>query len=445
MRVLIISNMLPPRQRGGYELACYNLAKGLIARGHDVRILTSDTEKRPTEDQSFVDRALDLRRFQEVPIDDAVVRAFVDHEGMISHRHNTVALLSQLREFRPDHVLAFNLLGIGGLAMIDLLNSVGAPWTFNLGDRVPWHLIAGFDDDILDVFGARGGALFSAGQIAAVSQGLVDEIRAGGIPLGDRVEVISRGVIPHGRVRTRAYRDGGITRFVAAGTVGPHKGMDIVLRASRLLLLEGRRDFTVDIYGDGIVDQYRELARELGVEGVVTFHGPIPQLDLIDVHSRSDAFLFPTWEREPLGGAPIEAASVGCVPIITASCGAAERLADGIHCIKIRRDDDHLAAAMRAVCDGEVDLEKLGEAGQRLALGDLSFDRSVELLEALLASGNRPGWQDASLDSAAIGEDLIEKDSASVALLYARIAEATAPAAKRRSRPRSPRQKALAS
>ena len=40
MKVLALSNLYPPDVIGGYELACAQAVDGLLARGHDVRVLT---------------------------------------------------------------------------------------------------------------------------------------------------------------------------------------------------------------------------------------------------------------------------------------------------------------------------------------------------------------------------------------------------------------------
>ena len=42
MRILLINNLFPPGFIGGYELGVYDVARGLQAAGHDVRVITSD-------------------------------------------------------------------------------------------------------------------------------------------------------------------------------------------------------------------------------------------------------------------------------------------------------------------------------------------------------------------------------------------------------------------
>ncbi|WP_164124429.1 glycosyltransferase, partial [Stenotrophomonas maltophilia] len=91
-----------------------------------------------------------------------------------------------------------------------------------------------------------------------------------------------------------------------------------------------------------------------------------------------DAFLCPTWERDPFPFAPLGAAGCGTPPIITGNCGTSERLIDNVHCIKIDRTVDDLARAMMEVAAGQHDLAKMGRAGRRLVTSDLSFDRHLD-------------------------------------------------------------------
>ena len=43
VRVLTVGNMYPPHHHGGYELVWESAVEHLRARGHEVRVLTTDT------------------------------------------------------------------------------------------------------------------------------------------------------------------------------------------------------------------------------------------------------------------------------------------------------------------------------------------------------------------------------------------------------------------
>jgi glycogen(starch) synthase len=433
VRLLIISNLLPPRALGGYEIACWNIAKGLRERGHDVLVLTSPTDRIPLDDQSIVERTLTMTAYAEPPVREPHVKALIDHQDTVSQPDNTLVVLDALRRFRPDRVIAFNLIGLGAMAILDLLTTAGVPWIVNLGDRIPIAITEAVEPEIRQVYGFDGANGFSAGSFALVSQGLADEIAAGGIELGERVTVISRGVRPSGLRHTRAYRDGGVTRFVAAGAVEEHKGVGLIIEAATALVAAGQAGFTVDVYGRGDVERYTRAAADAGMGDIVRFRGSVPQDDLFWVYAESDAFLFPTWAREPFGSAPLEAAAVGCVPILTANSGAAERLVDGVHCLKIERSAEALTAAMLRVLRGEVDLSAMGSAGAQLIAGPLSFERSLDELEAFIEPLGKPGWERGGLDDEAIGRDVAERSERARELLLASLERTDARQAERAS------------
>ena len=57
MRILFLSNFYPPVSRGGYEQWCQEVADGLVARGHEVTVLTSDYRR----SEVFFQQAFDLQ------------------------------------------------------------------------------------------------------------------------------------------------------------------------------------------------------------------------------------------------------------------------------------------------------------------------------------------------------------------------------------------------
>ncbi|MDJ0336528.1 glycosyltransferase family 4 protein [Salinibacterium sp. G-O1] len=416
MRILVISDLLPPRMLGGFELACLNLSRGLRDAGHDVLILTTPTDRQPAEAESGVDRALNLRElYGVVGLRDTQLAKFQVHESRISNQTNSLIVLDRIASFRPDHVVMFNLVGIGGLGIIDTVNLTGTPWTLNLGDNVPGELLLDAPPEVVNVYSPAGNDIFSTGQYAIVSQTLADEVVSTGVTLG-RHEIIPRGVLYPDIERTRPYRDGGHTRFVAAGVLSPHKGVDIMIDAAADLVDSGVGNFSLELYGGGLIDHYTEMIRERNLAGHVFVKGRVSQADLFAVHARSDAFLFPTWEREPGASAPFEAASAGCVPIMTANCGPAERMVHGIHALKIERNAQSLGHEMRRVISGEVDLELMFDAGRRLAHGDLSFSLSVERLSNLIKSA-APSTS-AVLDFDEIAKEVIRKDTSAMGALY---------------------------
>lgn len=401
MRILILSNFCPPLYLGGYEIACLNVAHALVARGHDVRLLTTASHVPGPPDPPFVDRRLAMQWFAPYsfhPMLHPGAARMAQHAAGCSEYGNTTALLRAIRDFAPEVVYCWNTLGIGGLALMDLLNTLGVPWVLHLMDVVPTVLQDGTPPHVRAVFNADAGGLYASCGLISMSRHILDMVAADtGIVFAQDVELIPGWVDIAALGPRAAYRRDGITRFVAAGTVSAHKGTGLIIEAAAGLAEAGQGGFTIDIYGEGEIAPFQSMAAERGLAERVRFHGGRRQAELLRLYGTCDAFLFPTHVREAFGFAPIEAAAAGCVPIMTRQCGAAERLVDGVHCLKIDRSAADLAAAMERVMRGEVDLPAMGQAGAALVAQDLSQVGCLDAIEAVLARHARL-WDRGRLD-----------------------------------------------
>ena len=386
MRILVISNLYPPAQIGGYEMGCRELAESLVARGHEVLVLTGAAPYPDIDGPVAVHRGLNLAAYRDELVDGSWgAEAF---HGKVSQAANTRAMLAAIRRFAPDRVYLFNLVGLGGLGLLAALRTAGVPWGWHLMDRVPVDLVSGVPQSVLEIMGAEDGRLWQDGTMISMSQNLVDEVEARtGWSFATRPSLVPgwAASVAEGR---RAYRDGGVTRFISAGTLSAVKGVDLIFEAADALRRSDPvRPFTVDIFGRGESLRYAHLIHAAGLDGIVRLHGPRSRAELIQEYRQADAFLFPTWSREPFGFAPIEAASVGCVPVITADCGAAERLVDGVHAVKIIRSAEALTGAMCDIVEGRTDLERIGARARRICREELSLATAVTAVERILTQG----------------------------------------------------------
>lgn len=417
MKILVITNLYPPFYIGGYEIGCSNVVKGLRRRGHDVTVLTTPSHVRENtacdsevplaqggHHNEYVFRPLQLRSFQPINSrNEGAGRAF-HFEAMISNFTNTSATLDAIRNFSPDCVYLFNLVGLGGVAILDALNFLSIPWALHLMDRVPNTLQSGIPQDVLSVFNAEGGNVYVNGRIISMTKHLIDEIeKLGDFRFTNEVFLIPGWAETENSIMVRKYSDLNRLRFVTAGAVQPHKGIDIILQAAEMLRSSGLYNFQIDIYGDGNVSHYVDVSKQLNVSDHVSFLGSRTQHELMEIYQSSDAFLFPTWEREPFGFAPVEAAAVGCIPIITSTCGVAERLINNVNCIKIERNPKSLFSVLQDFCIGRIDCQKLGDNAQTITRQDLSFESCLNKIEEILqqcaknSKAQQPSWRNFNL------------------------------------------------
>ena len=111
-------------------------------------------------------------------------------------------------------------------------------------------------------------------------------------------------------------------RILSIGRITPLKDVRTILRAAGLLRARGRTPFTLDLVGDtgraGDAEYFEELkalARELRLDGVVRFVGPVPHPRTVELLRDADVFV----NAQAAGGvgrAWLEAMAVGVPPVL---------------------------------------------------------------------------------------------------------------------------------
>jgi glycogen synthase len=383
MKILAVSNLYPPFVIGGYEINCSNVVKALRQRGHDVTVATTPNHFPGESDPPYVLRW--LRQSAFVPHYEPVHGQVSLHAIDTSNLDNVIAVSRLIRKALPDVVFLWNLHGLGGLHIIDFLNTHGVPWAIYLGDRVFEQLVNSAPNHVKAVFRGHDPGYVAQGEILAVSQHLVEECETLGNFTFSRPPTLVHGyAVTSGPFLPRCYRQDGRLNVMSAGRVSEHKGTKLMCDAIALLVRDGVAGFHVDIYGDGEVGDYVKYVHSLGVSQRVTFHGHVSQPRLQEALRAHDLFLCPTWPREPFAFAPFEAAAQGCVPVLTADCGCAERIVGDVHGIKIDQTAPAIARAIKRAISGDIPLERIGATAAKMVREDLSLDGHIDKILAVL-------------------------------------------------------------
>jgi glycosyltransferase involved in cell wall biosynthesis len=130
--------------------------------------------------------------------------------------------------------------------------------------------------------------------------------------------------------------------LVFAGRLGPQKALGVLLDA-----LVAAPDVALAVAGDGPERAGLERrARELGLDGRVSFLGTVPRARVLRLFRAADASVLPSaWENFP--HTVVEALAVGCPVIATAVGGVPEIVRDGENGLLVApRDASALAAAI---------------------------------------------------------------------------------------------------
>lgn len=383
MKILMVSNIFPPGFIGGYELGALEVLRDLVKRGHDVKVLTSDYfNDESGELADFdVERVLENVQLSHELIDPQVKSV----NGFYYNFNNIRKLSSKLRTFKPDVVLLFNIMGLGVLSIIKLLEKVEIPTILYLMDN-PFREI---DRETAEykAYGPIFGAVrFSENiKIVAMSHSLMREVSASiGIET-DNVMFIPGWIhLPDYSAELVSHEHNDDVRFVFSSSVAPHKGTEILIEAADQLIRAGFRNFYIDVYGPGLVTQFLQSVRMKGLDSHIRYHGCKSKEEMVGLFSQYDALLFPTWEREPFGFVVSEAAAAGCFPIMTDGIGAGEWFNDGVDCIKISRTPEALMNAMlRTISMPSNDRLKLRNAAMQSARENFASEKWMSAIEQI--------------------------------------------------------------
>jgi len=418
VRILAIGNLYPPDVIGGYEVLSAQMVQALRRRGHTACVLTSRSREHVPEQQDVrrVFRLADIWNQYAAAHRPEPLRRTMDLESRWISAFNVQALVAEVEVFRPEVAYLHNLTGLGGLGIVSALQHLGIPWVWQLGDAVPSYCCARYGRIVPAL--AERFSQEATGDYIAVSARLVREIESHGVSLGGRVSILPYW-IDGDRVEPpdRWVRKGAL-KVVSAGRLTPYKGIDALIEAVGLVKRRGYR-VELDLYG-GVADvdefHYPRLIRQYEVTDRVRLRGPLGHRELLGRFREYEVFAFPTWEREPFGVGPLEAAAHGgCLPILSRNCGLAEWLVHGVHGLKVEPTAEALAQRFLDLLERRIPAEALATRAHEAAWRDFHVDRIASQIEAIL-------------ERAAARKTVVPEDTGARVARLARLAESLAQA-----------------
>jgi glycogen synthase len=341
VRVLTVGNLYPPQHLGGYERMWQAAVAGLRARGHDVRVLTTDTRFTDApDDEPGVDRTLRWywREHRFPYMGPLAVRAL--------ERHNRTTLV---RAAEDADVVSWWSMGGMSLRLLECLN--GVPVLSVVHDD--WLVYGPRVDRALQRRRRRLPAAERLGHGLFVSQHTLDRARGSGWA-PPSAEVVHSGYDERcfEPEASRPWR----WRLLLPGRIDARKGHRTAVAA--LAHLPGEARLTIVGAGDDA------LAAELARDPRVRMTGPLAPGALAAAYADADAVLLPAEWDEPWGLVPLEAMAVGRPVVATGTGGSGEYLRAGRNCLLHRAGDaEALAAALRRLAAEPALRDRLREAG----------------------------------------------------------------------------------
>ncbi len=394
MKILAVTNRLPPENRSGYALGCLRTLEALEARGHSFRILTSSPRPGQTSGKGRSPEHL-LRDAETSPGWQAAFVKEVVNQSLFR---------SACRDFRPDAVLAFDLTGIS-LSVSTLARDLGLPVVYYVASD--W--LATWERDIWYRAWPRVDAGFKVLRFLSRRFGLRtvwDPLSSGRVVFASRhLEAMARqvgktwvrgDVVPWGvdttRFSPRKTADDFRGRLLYVGRIWQEKGLDVLVRSlGRINRGNGAGLLSLTIAGDerplqGYTAYLRELASSCGVLRNVTFAGFVPPVNMPDLYRGHDIFVFPSGVVEPLSLPVLEAMACGLGIVSTTTGGNAEFLEDGANGLVIPAENVERCAdvILRLVKDSAL-VASLGAAARRTVEKGYSLDATTISLECILS------------------------------------------------------------
>ena len=190
----------------------------------------------------------------------------------------------------------------------------------------------------------------------------------------------------------REYAPGGVVRILCVGKLSQKRKNQLLL-IEALASLRQAGHFTLTLVGSSRLDvdqgseTYRDAlmshAQSGLLSGQISILADVPFRDMPAIYTSHDVCVLPS-VSEPLGTAPLEAMSYGCVPVISTDCGSAGYI-DGKDCGLIVKagDVESLTRALKPLIENPERIARLGQKARAVIEEEFSGAGFVERIEKL--------------------------------------------------------------
>lgn len=375
LRILVVTNLFPPQEMGGYGRMMWEFARGLRARGHAVSVLTCDAKqfaRVPADDEldmeKRVSRSLALSGGWEggrLEVAAPATRARIEAA-------NASIVLREAAVCEPDLILVGNL-DLLGVGLVQSAISAGYPVLHAIANHLP-----GFKPADQPKSPSYVMAPCSSWNGRAIRESGFEPSRMETLYPGARLDRFYRLFAPDLRTLRIAY----------ASLVAPYKGTHVLVEALARLSALGF-NFTAEIAGDAYdpayADKLKDYCQRSGLAGKVRFTGFLDRAGMAALFARSNVLVFPSLFEEPFGITQVEAMASGLVVVTSGTGGASEIIRDGQDGLVFKANDPTaLAGKLRLLAMEPAVFQRLQVAGQQRSL-IFSVDASVRRIEELAA------------------------------------------------------------
>lgn len=384
MNILLLAKAYPPSPVYAESRHASVLASALMARGHAVRVLTTDlglTDGGATDDSSSVERTGDYWPFYHYEPDSDDV---LDSVGLLGCALEGVCL-----QDGTDLILAYGW--ARALAAFTLRQQTGAPTMVYLHGTTRGRRGAQLDASSTYWAEMEAWAAAEADAVICPSESVRREVVEYCGVGQEKTHVLTPAWDPErlhpgdtvlDDLRSLLGRQHGLL-VVFAGRLVSDNGPDALVRGLPAILERGHQVGVV-FAGDGeAAAEVMALAEESGVARLCLFAGHVSDQVLASLYACADVLAVPG-EYCPSGASALEAMALS-TPVVGSDVGALHSLLkDGRNGLKILpRDPDALAGALLWLSDSRERIVRMGREAKRTATKASSRHRSADVVAEL--------------------------------------------------------------
>ncbi|MBW1783641.1 MAG: glycosyltransferase [Deltaproteobacteria bacterium] len=371
LKILVINNLYPPQNLGGYGRFIADFADVLGRRGHDIHVLTSDTpnDTSPVENEPHVQRDLYL-----FGVWNENGQRLFDRDQIISIlRKNQETLCRTLNTFQPDICLVGNIDLLGMPVFTPIFNQQ-VPVAHYWGNEFPGY----------EPSDCPRNPLY---HVVTASNWLKGDAIRRGYPVQDAHIVYPGAFVESFKMGVPPETDK--LRIVYAGLIIDSKGPQVLVEALCMLAKNGI-DFACSIAGGTMNTQFKDrlikVITDFGLGEKIRFTGRLNREELKDLYATHNVIVFPSLANETFGISQVEGMAAGLLLITSGPGGAREVIEDGKSGLFFEPGNAALLAGqLLGLTRNRSMWERIALNGQKRAMELFDVERSGERLESMLS------------------------------------------------------------
>ncbi len=397
MKVLFLSNYFPPAAIGGYEQWCQEVAQALVARGHDLSIITSRAD---VSDNG----AIPVFRVIESEVTGGIRSTIGRFLRRRQLEASTLAATERLvNEIRPDAALIWGMWNVPRSvpALVEgLLPEQTAYYFCDYWPTLPSAFAQQLRVPAKRKATALPKRLVARALLRKVPQTTPLEFRYP-ICVSQAVRrlLIEAGInISHARVIyggtevqpvETGRKTSAVVRLLYLGRLTADKGFHTAVEAVRILA-ERALSVQLDVYGQGdpaYLQKVRQVIEMHHLSSAVRFFESVSRAELPTLLLQYDALVFPSEWQEPFARTVLEAMAANLLVIGTTTGGTGEILKHRETGLTFKAGDAlGLADQIECVTRDCAPFRKFAENGRNAVHQYFTLRRMVDQIEEVLGS-----------------------------------------------------------